>query len=167
LRGFVGSPVVAPDLEIAVFEFSWGHFIVVAIVALIVIGPKELPAVLRAIGQWTTKIRRMAAEFQGQFQEAMREAEMADIKKDFDDSARKFTSQFNDPVNFQETTKWDSNLEEAGKHADVAVPIESASAEAPATSEAAPATDQPATADTTPPAAPLLSPAESDGGVRP
>src|SRR5258708_28187769 len=64
------------------FDIAWGEFVVIAVVALIVIGPKELPGVLRAIGQWTTKIRRMAAEFQGQFQEALREAEMADLKKE-------------------------------------------------------------------------------------
>jgi sec-independent protein translocase protein TatB len=54
-------------------------------VALIFIGPKELPAVLRTVGQWTRRIRSMAADFQGQFQEAMREAEMADLKKGFDE----------------------------------------------------------------------------------
>ena len=66
-------------------EFSWGHILVIAVVALIVIGPKELPTVLRTAGQWMGKIRRMAAEFQGRFQEAMREAEMADLKQHFDD----------------------------------------------------------------------------------
>jgi sec-independent protein translocase protein TatB len=66
-------------------EFSWGHILVIAVVALIVIGPKELPTVLRTAGQWMGKIRRMAADFQGQFQEAMREAEMADVKQHFDD----------------------------------------------------------------------------------
>ena len=66
-------------------EFSWAHILVIAVVALIVIGPKELPTVLRTAGQWMGKIRRMAAEFQGQFQEAMREAEMADLKQHFDD----------------------------------------------------------------------------------
>jgi sec-independent protein translocase protein TatB len=52
---------------------------------LIAIGPKELPGVLRMVGQWMGKARKMAAEFQGQFQEAMREAEMADLKKSFDE----------------------------------------------------------------------------------
>jgi sec-independent protein translocase protein TatB len=66
-------------------EFSWGHILVIAVVALIVIGPKELPTVLRTAGQWMGKVRRMASEFQSQFQEAMREAEMADVKQHFDD----------------------------------------------------------------------------------
>jgi sec-independent protein translocase protein TatB len=52
---------------------------------LVAIGPKELPGVLRTVGQWVGKVRRMASEFQGQFQEAMREAEMADLKKSFDE----------------------------------------------------------------------------------
>jgi sec-independent protein translocase protein TatB len=67
------------------FDIGWSELLVIAVVALIVIGPKELPTVLRTVGQWTTKIRRMAGEFQSQFQEALREAEMADLKKHADD----------------------------------------------------------------------------------
>src|SRR5207248_5028318 len=66
-------------------EIGWGKIVLIGIVALLVIGPKELPAVLRTVGQWMTKLRRMAADFQGQFQEAMREAEMADLKKQAED----------------------------------------------------------------------------------
>ena len=54
---------------------------VIGAVALIVIGPKDLPKALRTVGQMTGKIRRMAAEFQGQFNEAMREAELDEVKK--------------------------------------------------------------------------------------
>lgn len=67
------------------FDIGWSELVVIGVVALIAIGPKELPGVLRMVGQWIGKARRMAAEFQGQFNEAMREAEMADIKKQFDD----------------------------------------------------------------------------------
>ena len=67
------------------FDIGWSELVVIAVVALIAIGPKELPGVLRMVGQWMGKARKMAAEFQGQFQEAMREAEMADVKKAFDD----------------------------------------------------------------------------------
>src|SRR5450756_1064632 len=67
------------------FDIGWSELVVIAVVALIAIGPKELPGVLRMVGQWMGKARRMAAEFQGQFQEAMREAEMADLKKTFDE----------------------------------------------------------------------------------
>ena len=42
------------------FDISWGKLVIIGVVALLVIGPKELPAVLRQLGQWMTKIRRMA-----------------------------------------------------------------------------------------------------------
>ena len=67
------------------FDIGWSEFVLIAVVALIAIGPKELPRVLRTVGQWMGKARKMAAEFQSQFQEAMREAEMADLKKSFDE----------------------------------------------------------------------------------
>jgi len=67
------------------FDIGWSELLVIAVVALVAIGPKELPGVLRMVGQWMGKARRMAAEFQGQFQEALREAEMADLKKSFDE----------------------------------------------------------------------------------
>jgi len=69
------------------FDISWTEFLLIGIVALIVIGPKELPALMRSLGQWTRKIRSLAADFQNQFHEAMREAEMADLKKQVDDMA--------------------------------------------------------------------------------
>lgn len=62
-------------------DMSWGEVMVIGAVALIVIGPKDLPRALRTVGQMTGKLRRMAAEFQGQFNEAMREAELDDVKK--------------------------------------------------------------------------------------
>ena len=67
------------------FDIGWSELVVIAVVALIAIGPKELPGVLRMVGQWVGKARKMASEFQGQFNEAMREAEMADLKKSFDE----------------------------------------------------------------------------------
>jgi sec-independent protein translocase protein TatB len=63
------------------FNFGWGEIVLIGIVALIAIGPKELPTVLRSVGQMVAKLRRMAGEFQGQFQEALREADIADLKK--------------------------------------------------------------------------------------
>ncbi|HVX99665.1 MAG TPA: Sec-independent protein translocase protein TatB [Pseudorhodoplanes sp.] len=69
------------------FDIGWGELIVIGVVALIAIGPKELPGVLRTVGHWVGKMRRMANEFQGQFQEALREAELADLKKQFDEAA--------------------------------------------------------------------------------
>jgi sec-independent protein translocase protein TatB len=67
------------------FDLEPGKLIVIAIVALIAIPSKDLPRVLRTLGQFTGKMRRMAAEFQGQFAEAMREAELEDLRKDVSD----------------------------------------------------------------------------------
>ncbi len=61
-------------------EFDAAKLVIIGIVALIVIGPKELPRVMRQIGQAIAKIRRLGAEFQAQFTEAMNEADLAEIK---------------------------------------------------------------------------------------
>ncbi|MBV9221186.1 MAG: twin-arginine translocase subunit TatB [Methylobacteriaceae bacterium] len=63
-------------------DIDAGKLLIVGIVALLVIGPKELPRVLRQLGQWTGKMRRMANEFRGQFMDAMREADLESIKKE-------------------------------------------------------------------------------------
>lgn len=78
------------------FDIGWSELVVIGVVALIAIGPKELPGVLRTVGQYMGKVRRMASEFQSQFQEAMREAEMADIKKSVDEMTDAATKQFTD-----------------------------------------------------------------------
>jgi sec-independent protein translocase protein TatB len=62
------------------FEFDAGKLIIIGIVALIVIGPKELPRVMRQVGQAVAKLRRLGAEFQAQFMEAMREADAEGLK---------------------------------------------------------------------------------------
>ena len=54
------------------FEFDAGKFVLIAIVALIVIGPKELPRVMRQLGQAVGKLRRLSSDFQAQFMEVMR-----------------------------------------------------------------------------------------------
>jgi sec-independent protein translocase protein TatB len=87
------------------FDIGWSELVVIAVVALIAIGPKELPGVLRMVGQWMGKARKMAGEFQGQFQEAMREAEMADLKKSFDEV--KDTAAALSPVNLMTSLEKD------------------------------------------------------------
>ncbi len=62
--------------------FDPSKIFLVGVVALIVIGPKELPRVMRTVGQVVGRMRRMASEFQQQFNEAMREAELEDVKKE-------------------------------------------------------------------------------------
>jgi sec-independent protein translocase protein TatB len=139
------------------FDISWGELILIGMVALIAIGPKELPGALRTLGQWMTKIRRMASDFQNQFNEAMREAEMADLKKQVDT----LTSGF-DPIETVrreiETAAEDkppsalTTPEQAGTTTAPVADAPSAyapgvAAEAAAEAGAAPASPQPATSD--------------------
>ena len=82
------------------FDFGSGELLVIGVVALVVIGPKELPGVLRTVGKTVARLRRMAGEFQGQFQDALREAELHDAMKsvsDIQSSVSNVTS-FNDPL---------------------------------------------------------------------
>jgi sec-independent protein translocase protein TatB len=135
------------------FDIGGGELIVIAVVALIAIGPKELPAVLRMVGQWMGKARKMAAEFQGQFQEAMREAEMADLKKSFDEVKEAATGFAGGNV----MTSLQKDVGDALQIADIDKPVDAqiASAigepvvtpnDAPATSSDAPATSSDALA---------------------
>lgn len=64
------------------FDIGWSELVIVGIVALIVIGPRELPKTLRTLGQMMTKVRRMASEFQGQFNDAIREAELDELRRE-------------------------------------------------------------------------------------
>lgn len=64
------------------FDVGWQEILVVGAVALIVVGPKELPTLLRTIGKYVGFVKRQAAEFRSQFDEAMRETEFEQLKKD-------------------------------------------------------------------------------------
>ena len=70
------------------FDFDAGKLVVIGVVALVVIGPKDLPRVLRHVGQAVGKMRRMAGEFQSQFMDAMRDAEIADMKSEMEKVAQ-------------------------------------------------------------------------------
>jgi sec-independent protein translocase protein TatB len=74
------------------FDLDPGKLIVIGIVALVAIPSKDLPRVLRTLGQVTGRMRRMASEFQGQFMEAMREAELTDLKKEIEETNRSIMS---------------------------------------------------------------------------
>jgi sec-independent protein translocase protein TatB len=116
------------------FDISWTEFLLIGIVALIVIGPKELPAVMRSLGQWTRKIRSLAADFQNQFHEAMREAEMADLKKQVDDMA-------SDIKHYDPLKDVRSDVEAIGKGLDESVKAPEQAADKEAAKEAATAPD--------------------------
>jgi sec-independent protein translocase protein TatB len=126
------------------FDIGWSELVVIAVVALIAIGPKELPGVLRMVGQWMGKARKMAAEFQGQFQEAMREAEMADLKKSFDE-VREAASGLTSGGGLM--TSLQKDVTEALRIDDVDKPAETPAIETPATETSA---VEPPAAPTTP-----------------
>jgi sec-independent protein translocase protein TatB len=70
------------------FDLTSSKLLILGVVALIVVGPKELPFLLRTIGKYVGMIRRQANEFRAQFDEAMREAELESIRKDVENVAR-------------------------------------------------------------------------------
>lgn len=70
------------------FDIGWPEMLVIAIVLIVVVGPKDLPKMLRTFGRTTSSLRRMAGDFRKQFDEALKEAELDDVKSTID-SARK------------------------------------------------------------------------------
>jgi sec-independent protein translocase protein TatB len=139
------------------FDFSSGELLLIAVAALVFIKPKDLPGALRVVGQWTGKIRRMAGEFQDQFREVMREAEMADLKRDVDEAASKFTSGSDPFGDIQRAVEW-KPPESTGTSAAPASASPSADVPLPADAPPAPPAEaivaEPAAAPPTAPAEP-------------
>ncbi|KAB0538827.1 sec-independent protein translocase protein TatB [Pseudochrobactrum saccharolyticum] len=65
-------------------DIGWSELLVIAVVMIVVVGPKDLPKMLRAFGKATGKLRATANEFRTHFDEAMREAELDEVKKTID-----------------------------------------------------------------------------------
>ncbi|TIV54919.1 Sec-independent protein translocase protein TatB [Mesorhizobium sp.] len=66
------------------FEVGWSELLVIAVVMIVVVGPKDLPNMLRTFGRTAAKLRAMAGDFQKQFNEALKEAELDDVKSSID-----------------------------------------------------------------------------------
>ena len=137
------------------FDIGWSEILIIAVVAVVVIGPKELPRALRAVGYWVGKARRMAGDFQRQFNEALREAELDDVKQHMSD-VKKQVSDIGkiDPIGDirKEMTKTGesirTDLENVTKIDKPKDGKDGAAKPEPATADAAPA------AESAPPAAP-------------
>jgi len=67
------------------FDIGWSELLIVAVVAIIVVGPKDLPAMLRSIGKIVGQLRRLAGEFTQQFEEAIRDSELSDVQNSIRD----------------------------------------------------------------------------------
>lgn len=68
------------------FEVGWSEILVIVIVMIVVVGPKDLPKMLRAFGKATAKFRATAGEFRKQFDEALKEAELDDVREIINDA---------------------------------------------------------------------------------
>lgn len=67
------------------FDIGWSEILVIVIITILVVGPKELPGLLRTIGKTVSNLRRMAGDFQHQFNDALKEAELDDVQKSIGD----------------------------------------------------------------------------------
>jgi sec-independent protein translocase protein TatB len=137
------------------FDIGWSELVVIGVVALIVIGPKELPSVLRNIGQVMSKLRSMASEFQGQFQEALREAELDELRKQAEKLSSEVTAAATNPLE-KATTELQTIIDTPEKPA--AAPEPSPSIEAPAETKPAVASAESQPAET------ADKPATGEGG---
>lgn len=67
------------------FDIGWSEMLVIGVIAIVVVGPKDLPRMMRTVGQYVGKAKRMAREFQSQFDAAVRESELDEVRKSFDE----------------------------------------------------------------------------------
>jgi sec-independent protein translocase protein TatB len=65
--------------------FSWSHIVILLVVALVVVGPKDLPRLMHMAGKWAGKARAMANEFRKSFDEMARQAELDELRKEIED----------------------------------------------------------------------------------
>jgi len=70
------------------FDIGWTELLVIAVVLIVVVGPKDLPPMLRAFGKMTARARKVAGDFRAQFDEALREAELDDVRRTISDAQR-------------------------------------------------------------------------------
>ncbi len=70
------------------FDIGWTELLVIAVVLIVVVGPKDLPPMLRAFGKMTQRARKVAGEFRAQFDEALREADMDDVRQTLSDAQK-------------------------------------------------------------------------------
>lgn len=69
------------------FDIGWTEILVIAVVAIIVVGPKDLPRMLRSLGRYAGQLKRTAGEFRSQFDEAVRESELDELRSSLKEAA--------------------------------------------------------------------------------
>ena len=109
------------------FDLTSSKLLILAVVALLVVGPKDLPALLRTVGRYMGMIKRQADEFRRQFEDAMRETELADLKKEVEDLGKEAHSTLDEASRTVESHMDDvsrevnDSLAEIDKPADAAI----------------------------------------------
>ncbi len=91
------------------FDIDAGKLLILGVIALIVLGPKELPRVMRQVGNALSRMRQMAAEFQSQFADAMKQSELEELKKDM----AKMADQARVDINYDPVADTDRQMREA------------------------------------------------------
>ncbi len=88
-------------------DFGWSQMLLIAGVALVVLGPKELPKVIKTVTEWAGKARSLAREFRSSVDEMMRETELKNLKEEFESGVRKAESEFQNQIQ-SETAAFDA-----------------------------------------------------------
>jgi len=124
------------------FDLGWSEILIIGVVALIVIGPKELPNALKTFAYWMKQARKMAREFHSGVDEMIRQAELDEAKKAVDDARRSINKQIEnsvDPTGDVKRTLSDNPLKPATPSVPVSPPpAATAVAPAPAPTPAVP-----------------------------
>jgi len=66
-------------------DLSWSHILLLLVVALVVVGPKDLPRLMREVGRWAGKARAMADQFRKSFDEMARQSELDELRREIDE----------------------------------------------------------------------------------
>ena len=107
----------------AMFDIGWQELFIVVVVGIIVIGPKELPRAARAIAGFVRKARMMAHEFQDGVDDMIQQADMDDIKKQFNETGDGLKNQIKDTVDL-DLTEFVDDLDAEDKEDDDDIEIE-------------------------------------------
>jgi sec-independent protein translocase protein TatB len=158
-------------------DIGWTELLVIGIILIVVVGPKDLPPMLRAFGKMTANLRKMAGEFRSQFDEALRETEMDEVRKTIADAQKlNPSSALRDAINPLRQMGQDvrSDLEKSTR-VDKVAPVEKVDLEAQEAIEGVTPAEQPAPVTVPepamalpsgpPPVAPAASPAVAAGAA--
>jgi sec-independent protein translocase protein TatB len=143
------------------FDLTSSKLLLLAVVALLVIGPKDFPVLLRTIGKYMGIIRGHAKEFRAQFDEAMRESELGQLKKDMESIAQETEASLSTTSKSVQDTFSDARLDVEGALADAPPASTPVAAPDPLAHDVA-ATGETAVASSTAPAEPAPTPAISE-----